>query len=129
MCIWHVSLCPCHEKSICESRCFFQLYLPVASYIASQLYTAYAVCYCALHSLKANIISLKLKVSISLLIFQKYHSIEDGISLKITASVMYLKAKKAIRPIGWVAFFIPFCCFTNAFYYDRIYYYRLEMLK
>jgi len=33
------------------------------------------------HSIKAKIISLKLEVSISLLIYQKYHSIEDGISL------------------------------------------------
>ena len=33
------------------------------------------------HSIKAKIISLKLEVSISLLIYQKYHSIEDRISL------------------------------------------------
>ena len=39
----------------------------MASYIAAQLYSAYAERYCALHSLKANIISLKPEVSITLL--------------------------------------------------------------
>ena len=40
-----------------------------------------------------NIISLKPKVSISLLIYQKYHSIEEGISLKYRASIMNVKSK------------------------------------
>ena len=33
-----------------SSDVFFQLYLPSASYIAMQLYSAYAECYCASHS-------------------------------------------------------------------------------
>ncbi|MBQ3869474.1 MAG: hypothetical protein II777_02915, partial [Clostridia bacterium] len=40
------------------SAWIFQLYSPAASYIASQLYSAYAERYCASRSYKANRISL-----------------------------------------------------------------------
>ena len=42
------SLCPCHENTVIvipQLRCF-QLYSPLASYIASQLYLACAKLYC-----------------------------------------------------------------------------------
>jgi len=44
----------------------------------------------------ANIISLKPKVSISLLIYQKYHSNEAGISLKTYASKPFGTSKKSL---------------------------------
>ena len=46
-----------HRKKHAKA-CFFQLYSPAASYIASQLYSAYAERYCASRSYKANRISL-----------------------------------------------------------------------
>ncbi len=55
---------PPPEKTTCFDKSFFQLYLPTASYIASQLYSAYAERYRASHRLMANIISLKITASI-----------------------------------------------------------------
>ena len=49
---------------------------------------------CEARELLANIISLKPKVSISLLIYQKYHSIEDGISLEICHPPIQLTTKR-----------------------------------
>ena len=42
-----------HRKNLAQAG-FFQLYSPAASYIASQLYSAYAERYCASRSYKAN---------------------------------------------------------------------------
>ena len=71
---------------------FFQLYLPSASYIASQLYSA-SPSDIVLRTVKGKYNITETEGFNITFALQKYHSNEVGISLKIFASIINLKQK------------------------------------
>ena len=88
-----------NEKGLCmaglnfpENACYFPTREDRVNITQFEL-LPYILCkcesVCEARELLANIISLKPKVSISLLIYQKYHSNEVGIALKIMSSKLF----------------------------------------
>ena len=84
------------EKRLFFGIVFFQLYLPSASYIATQLYSTLSSGI-VLRTVKGKY-NITETVSFNITFaLQKYHSNEVGISLKAPASILNVKARKKDR--------------------------------
>ena len=87
-----------HQKKRHPLDVFFQLYLPSASYIATQLYSALPSGI-VLRTVEGKYNITETKGFYITFARQKYHSNGVGISLKTLASIMHLKATaKAHHP-------------------------------